>query len=327
MSDPNQPTTPPGWYPDGQGGQRWWDGTQWTEHTQPAQGAAPEAPQTPQAPQLPGDQATVVAPNRAADFNQGGAQQGYGQPAQPQQPQQPQQYGQPAGQQFGQQPYGAPAGQQAYGQPAGQQFGQPAYGQQFGQPNFGGGSGGKGKGKLFAIIGGALAALLFAIILVVVLLKVLGGGGPDGVAKEYLEAQNFVDPDFNAQCELLTEDAQDSLLDGADADDCDEYAENSQKDFDDEVDEPLSEDDSCDKTFDDIRGDFDYEVEIKDTNEDGDEATVEYEITSRFTGDKDIVEDCGGDDEDEENTTDGELKLVKEDGDWKVDPSFSTDDE
>lgn len=326
MSDPNQPTTPPGWYPDGQGGQRWWDGTQWTEHTQPAQGAAPETPQTPQAPQLPADQATVVAPNRAADFNQGGAQQGYGQP-QGGQPAQPQQYGAPAGQQAYGQPagqYGQPAGQQIYGQPAGQQFGQ-----QYGQPNFsGGGSGGKGKGKgkLFAIIGGALAALLFAIILVVVLLKVLGGGGPEGVAKDYLEAQNFVDPNFENQCELLIEDSQKDLLEGADADDCGEYAENSQKDFDDELDEPLSEDDSCDKTFEDIQGDFDYEVEIKEVNEDGDDAaTVEYEITSRFTGDKDIIKDCGGDDEDEENTSDGELKLVKEDGDWKVDPSFSTD--
>lgn len=30
--------TPPGWYPDGAGGQRWWDGTQWTEHSAPAVG-------------------------------------------------------------------------------------------------------------------------------------------------------------------------------------------------------------------------------------------------------------------------------------------------
>jgi Protein of unknown function (DUF2510) len=25
---------PPGWYPDEQGGKRWWDGVTWTEHTQ-----------------------------------------------------------------------------------------------------------------------------------------------------------------------------------------------------------------------------------------------------------------------------------------------------
>lgn len=29
---PNEPNVPAGWYPDGQGSQRWWDGTQWTEH-------------------------------------------------------------------------------------------------------------------------------------------------------------------------------------------------------------------------------------------------------------------------------------------------------
>lgn len=39
-----QPSTavPAGWHPDpqGGGGQRWWDGTRWTEHTTPAAGAA-----------------------------------------------------------------------------------------------------------------------------------------------------------------------------------------------------------------------------------------------------------------------------------------------
>ena len=27
-------TTPPGWYDDGRGALRWWDGAQWTEHVQ-----------------------------------------------------------------------------------------------------------------------------------------------------------------------------------------------------------------------------------------------------------------------------------------------------
>ena len=97
MSDPNQPSTPPGWYPDGQGGQRWWDGNQWTEHTQqggsadapgaPAAPASPAAPSAPSAPAGPGgDLPTQIAPNRAANYPQQP-----GQPGQPQQPQQPQQ--------------------------------------------------------------------------------------------------------------------------------------------------------------------------------------------------------------------------------------------
>jgi hypothetical protein len=39
-------TTPPGWYDDGRGALRWWDGAQWTEHVQTPD-PEPEAPQSP----------------------------------------------------------------------------------------------------------------------------------------------------------------------------------------------------------------------------------------------------------------------------------------
>jgi hypothetical protein len=37
-------TPPPGWYPDGQGNTRWWDGAQWTAMDQAAAGSAAMAP-------------------------------------------------------------------------------------------------------------------------------------------------------------------------------------------------------------------------------------------------------------------------------------------
>lgn len=40
---------PPGWYtdPSGCGGQRWWDGTRWTEHTYGEAQCSPSSPSTP----------------------------------------------------------------------------------------------------------------------------------------------------------------------------------------------------------------------------------------------------------------------------------------
>ena len=63
-------TTPAGWYsdPDGSGGQRYWDGSAWTEHRAPA---APE-PAAPSQPEVPGsEQPTSVVPLRSADEHVG----------------------------------------------------------------------------------------------------------------------------------------------------------------------------------------------------------------------------------------------------------------
>lgn len=87
MTDPHQQQTPPAWYPDpdpnNPGGQRWWDGTRWTEHSRPA-----------------GPVAQPLYDARQNAQQQTQAQPGHGQPG----------YGQPA---YAQPGYTQPAAQQA----------------------------------------------------------------------------------------------------------------------------------------------------------------------------------------------------------------------
>lgn len=54
--DDEQPTAAPGWYPLDGGGQRWWDGQQWTDHVAP-----PPSPAPPPPPRQPTSAMTGVA--------------------------------------------------------------------------------------------------------------------------------------------------------------------------------------------------------------------------------------------------------------------------
>ena len=74
-------STPPGWYPDGQGGQRWWDGNQWTEHTLPPDTS--DRPAASEQPAQPGpSDVTQVRPRRRPGAA-GGDRPGAGKPGQP----------------------------------------------------------------------------------------------------------------------------------------------------------------------------------------------------------------------------------------------------
>ncbi|MFT4029207.1 MAG: DUF2510 domain-containing protein [Protaetiibacter sp.] len=51
MTDtPETPSAAPGWYPDGSGGQRWWDGHGWTDHVAPGTAAPAGASMRPRLP-------------------------------------------------------------------------------------------------------------------------------------------------------------------------------------------------------------------------------------------------------------------------------------
>ena len=53
MTDPTASaaaSAAPGWYPDGTGGQRWWNGSGWSEHTAPAAAGPAQSVQRPALP-------------------------------------------------------------------------------------------------------------------------------------------------------------------------------------------------------------------------------------------------------------------------------------
>lgn len=230
-------TTPPGWYDDGQGGRRWWDGSQWGPPGQQppaAPGGAPDLGKPTGGP-------PSTPPSTPPPTQQLPQQPGYGQPGQ--------QYGAPGGQPGS--PYGPPGGGSPYGPPGG--------GSPYGPP--GGGYPGPGgaypggppprrnrTGLVLGIVGGLVALAVVAVVLVLVL------GGSDGPSGDdpAETVQAFVDASRDEDCdaldELVTDKVRPLLATCGQASDAPEGTPQINAD--------------------------DVDVEIGDAQEDGDTATV-----------------------------------------------------
>jgi len=165
-----------------------------------------------------------------------------------------------------------------------------------GHPTPGPGQGRKGgKGKVIAAVLALVVAL--AAIAAVWFFFLRGGGGPEEVADDYLNAA--ADSDFETLCDLTAADDQEALLESADgAGDCAEAS-----DWADDQEEELRQ--QAEDSGVEVPEDPDISFEIGDVTEDGDDATVEYSVTV------------------DGETSDDELELVREDGDWRVVGGFA----
>ncbi|WP_139980112.1 DUF4878 domain-containing protein [Nocardioides litoris] len=251
-------TTPPGWYDDGQGGRRWWDGSQWAP---PGQG--PGAGQGGPTPTQPLPQQPQQGYGQQGYGQQQGGQQGspYGGPGYGQQGYGQQGYGQ---QGYGQQgsPYGGPGyGQQGYGQ---QGYGQQGYGQQ-GPHGYGQQPPKKKTGLIIGIVGGVLALVIIGVVLAVT----LGGGGDKSASED--------DPRDTVLALVAAVEDQDcgavkDLLTGAAASDFEE------------ADCETGLDQEAPEGFDSS----DVQQEVGDAEVDGDSATVP--VTTTFQGQSSTAE-------------------------------------
>jgi hypothetical protein len=303
-------TTPPGWYDDGHGALRWWDGGQWTEHVaqpdpepsvapteaeivaaqapavaeaQPAYPVAPEA--QPAYPVAPGAQpAYQVAPE---------AQPGYPAAAQP---------GYPAAQGYAAAQPGAYPAQQGYGDyPAGA-YPQAAY------PAAAGGAfaaaTGPRKSKLWivwVVVGVVLLGMVIAaavLIPLAILSSSADGGAQSSDEKAAVAAVQLYDRAWqDSDCDALKRSTTEDFRSAYDLTDCADF------------------EDSADS----FNADYtDYDLRVTDVETDGDEITVTTHETYTMH-----VDENGEAIDATPDYTDYSYTVIESGGAWVIDDVFS----
>jgi hypothetical protein len=192
--------------------------------------------------------------------------------------------------------------QQAPQQPAQPQW-NPTSQPQFGQP-VGGGK------KLLIVFGAVGAGLVMLVVSVVVLALVLGGNDPKRVAADFFRAVES--EDWEKVCAFSSAERQQSLFAEVDADNCSDAADALAEQAED--DGPWGDHD-CVQVYRALETTY----SVRDADEDGDRAEVDYESVTAYTGDVTKAEECFLDPDDYPETEEDTLILVKEDGKWKVD--------
>lgn len=276
-------TTPPGWYDDGHGALRWWDGTQWTEHV-----AQPD-PESSPAP----TEAEIVAEQLGFGQQQpvGAAGSGAAQVEAGTTPGQPEAYGQPA----------YPAAQQY--PPAGPGYPQDAYP---GAPAGGGFTAATEPRKsrlwiVWVVLGVVLLGIVIAAAVVIPLLFLsasssssqAGGAQSDDERAAVATVELYDEAWQDGDCETFTASTTETFRTESGFTDCVTFEEDS---------------DRFDENFED------YEVTITDVETQGDEIAVTTNET--FTA---LVDANGDPTEPSPGSTVYYYTLVQADGAWVID--------
>jgi len=168
---------------------------------------------------------------------------------------------------------------------------------------------------LVAVIGVLVAA---------VVVMATGHDDPQDVAKSYLEAEFTAD--YETTCELLSEESRASMLEAHGASDCSEYADRAREDEPAEFREAVDDLEVHVRIGVEVDGDGGYvlgEGEVRPEEGDSGAVTLEWAVMRTYAGDDPERAETILGLEGLVDAKEDEIDLVREHGEWKVDPAWA----